>query len=334
MKNTAQLVELQAKKKGINLVLELDSNEIPTRFSTDHVRLSQIVRNLLHNAMKFTKEGTIKLSAKSLDDQPNCVKVTVEDSGIGMNRENVQKLFSHYTRIEFEGKQKMNPRGVGLGLNIASNLVELLAPKAHPNISVSSTPNQGSIFSFILENKEKIPTQEIPLEIPDGLPGETKPRLYPKLQTLGTSLSLNGKSPSEPLLKSCPCPKILIVDDNSFNTMAFETILSSLNIKCDLVYIGSSAIETLLRRENKKCGKDCKQYSVIFRDQEMAEMNGIETVKEFRRLQREKGICSLDMRIIGCTAHKSKEDVDRFVEAGLDQCIHKPISVAMIKDLL
>ena len=88
----------------------------------------------------------------------------------------------------------------------------------------------------------------------------------------------------------------------------------------------------MLRHENKTCGKDCKQYSTIFMDQEMAEMSGIDTVKEIRKLQREG--CLSALKIIGCTAHQSKEELDRFLQAGLDQCIHKPISAAMIKDIL
>ncbi len=88
-----------------------------------------------------------------------------------------------------------------------------------------------------------------------------------------------------------------------------------------------------MTRENERCSQDCKPYSVIFMDQEMPEMSGAEATREIRRLQGEN-LISPATRIIGCTAHKSKEEVDRFLEAGLDQCIHKPISNAMIKDIL
>ena len=116
--------------------------------------------------------------------------------------------------------------------------------------------------------------------------------------------------------------------------MAFETILGSLNIKCDSVYSGPASIKKLLDHENKKCAnKDCKLYSVVCMDQEMPEMTGAKIVKEIRRLQREK-LIPQNMRIIGCTAHKSKEEVGKFLEAGLDSCIHKPISKTMIRDIL
>ena len=347
LQSTAQLVELQADKKGIKLLLELDPN-LSAQFCTDHIRLSQIVLNLLSNAIKFTKEGVVKLCARPINHS-KWVKICVEDSGIGMSQESMNKLFSNYTHIEFEGRQILNPTGVGLGLNIASNLAELLAPKGHHNINVVSIPDQGSIFSLIIENKEKIA-----IKLEEDLEGDldnsdethkvtderheiTPPLFLSKVLRSNTSASLvplaMGRCESEPLMERCSCPRVLIVDDNPFNTMAFETILFSLEVKCDSVYSGSSSIKKLLNRQGKVCGKDCKQYSVIFMDEEMPEMSGTETVKEIRRLQKEK-LLSSGMKIIGCTAHKSKEEVERFLKAGLDQCIHKPISVGMIKDLL
>ena len=328
--STAQLIELQAKKKGIILKVELDPT-LPLEFQTDHVRLGQIVLNLLSNAIKFTKDGSVTLTAKSLN-QAQWVKISVEDSGIGMSEENITKLFSNYTHIEFEERQSMNPSGVGLGLNITHNLVQLLAPKDHQNISVVSALNQGSAFSFIIENKNKIPIQLKELEdqrndsndsfkIPDESPVNIKPILFQKLLSPKTSL------------QKCLCPQILIVDDNPFNTMAFETLLGSLDIQCASAYNGSSTLETLLQYESKKCCKDCKLYSIVFMDQEMPGMSGADTVREIRRLQKEKEL-SQNLRIIGCTAHKSKEEVEKFLDAGLDKCIHKPISLTMVKSVL
>ncbi len=109
--------------------------------------------------------------------------------------------------------------------------------------------------------------------------------------------------------------------------------LKGLNIKCDSVFSGSACLKRLLCRQNKTCGNNnCRSYSVIFMDQEMPEMTGSETVTEVRRLQRSNSIPF--MKIIGCTAHKAKEEVDKFMESGLDSCIFKPISVVMIRDVL
>jgi len=319
LKSTAQLVELQAKKKEIELQLDLDPN-LPHQFCTDHIRLSQIVLNLLNNAIKFTQNGAVRLTATPVSGNP-WVQISVQDSGIGMSQDNVQKLFGSYTHIEFEGRQIMNPSGVGLGLKIASNLSDLLAPKNHQGISVESIPGQGSTFTFIIENKEISPleldddlhdlekSQELAHNVADEAPGNIQPMSFWKLQTCFTTSSLIPPEP-EPTAKaktdSCSCPRILIVDDNPFNTMAFETILGTLEIKCDSAYSGSSAIKKVLNCESKRCGEGCRLYSVVFMDQEMPEMSGSETVKEIRRLQREK-LVPQGMRIIGCTAHKSKD---------------------------
>jgi len=130
--DTLQLVELQAKKKGVELRLTMhpDTQGI---LCTDHVRLSQIVLNLLNNAIKFTPKGSIILSATPADD-PNCVKISVQDSGIGIKKENVKKLFADYTHIEFADRAVINSTGVGLGLSIAYNLAKLLGPKTQKGI--------------------------------------------------------------------------------------------------------------------------------------------------------------------------------------------------------
>ena len=116
--------------------------------------------------------------------------------------------------------------------------------------------------------------------------------------------------------------------------MALETILHSLEIKCKSVYSGLDCIKKLLDLQKNTCSsQECQAYCVIFMDQEMPEMSGVETVREIRRLQRESQIPE-GIKIFGCTAHRAGEEVDKFMEAGLEKCIHKPISANMIKDLL
>ena len=115
--------------------------------------------------------------------------------------------------------------------------------------------------------------------------------------------------------------------------MALETILHSLKIKCDSVYGGPSALQKLRDHQANPCSKNCKSYSVLFMDQEMPGMSGVETVREIKKLQEENQISS-EIRIVGCTAHKGKEEVDRFLASGLESCIFKPVSISMIKDIL
>jgi len=348
LRNTVQLVELHAKKKGIDLIIEIDPSIQRMKFCTDHIRLSQIVLNLLNNAIKFTEKGTIKLIVKSIEGDPNLIQITVEDSGIGISQENIGKLFSSFTHIDLEGGQNMNPTGVGLGLNIAYNLALLLGPENRQGITVTSVLNRGSSFTFVIENKHHDQKDPLELSIPKNsnetaaveLAGHAGLKSSPRMQRIssGTSNSIAPiveKCDSPIVLESnqCTCPKVLVVDDNPFNTMACEVIFGSLEIKCDCVYNGSACIKSLLNREGKLCGENCRQYEVVLMDQEMPEMSGSETVKEVRRLQNQ-GLLFEEIKIIGCTAHRSDEEVEKFMEAGIDQCIHKPLSAAMIKDIL
>ena len=338
LKTASQLVEFQAKKKGLELLIELDS-ELPQNFCTDHLRVSQIVLNLLTNAVKFTNQGTVKLIASRVP-RTSSVKISVKDTGIGISQENLKKLFSSGALMDAEDREKMNPHGVGLGLNIASNLVQLLAPQSHKEINVVSTPEQGSTFTFVLENKlDNLERSDHhnSYEVAEEPSFFAQPRVFQKKQIVTSSPCSSSskieKFGPEFLVNLCSCPKVLIVDDNPFNILALETILRSLQIKFDSVFNGKSALQKLLSHKNKTCGKDCKSYSVVFMDQEMPEMSGAETVREIKKLQGQNMVSS-DIRIIGCTAHKGKEEIERFLAVGLENCIFKPVSITMIKDAL
>jgi len=88
----------------------------------------------------------------------------------------------------------------------------------------------------------------------------------------------------------------------------------------------------LIDRFEKKCGSHCQPIRVVFMDQEMAGMSGSDTVKEIKRLQELNMLP--EMRIIGCTAHGSKDEIANFMESGIDECIQKPISINKIQQLL
>jgi len=219
-----------------------------------------------------------------------------------------------------------------LGLNIAYNLAELLGPRNHQGIKVASSLNEGSTFSFMIEDKETLEILEISSDPCEVASEELAVAVQPS-RTLKPLPLETPQSQSELLVNVCTCSKVLIVDDNPFNTMALETILSSLELKCDSVYSGSGCIKKLLERQNKTYEKNCRPYSVVFMDQEMPGMSGVEAVNEIKKLQKEN-LVSSEMKIIGCTAHKSGDEVDKFMASGLNQCIAKPISMVLIKDIL
>ena len=343
--NTVQLIELQAKKKEISLQVNIHP-KVSGRFCTDHMRLSQIVLNLLNNAIKFTKNGFVELIAAPVEGAPSWVKISVRDSGIGMTSEDISKLFQTFTRIEINERTTINPTGVGLGLNIAHNLATFLGPKEQSKIEVASTLNEGSVFSFIVEDKDNgfycaDSEHRDFLEELSIVPNEVEIMAETALIKMMSCYSV--KSPrKESILSptfspkrhhsSCECPKILIVDDNPFNILALETILSSLRIKFESVYNGRSCLEKILNRIRYPCSGSCKNFALIFMDQEMPEMTGSETVREIKEIEKQNEVPHI--KIIGCTAHGGKEEVENFIASGINQCITKPISMPAIKKLL
>ena len=106
-----------------------------------------------------------------------------------------------------------------------------------------------------------------------------------------------------------------------------------MRFKCDSVFDGKAAIDKILYRQNNRCkGENCRVYGMVFMDQEMPGMTGSETVGELKKLQMQYLIP--EMKIIGCTAHGSDEEVERFMGSGIDQCIHKPINAAELMGIL
>ena len=179
-----KLFEIQAKMKGISLVLDYSKATSQGRFDplfcTDHKRFKQILLNLLSNAIKFSQlQGVVKvlvsevrknkgdsdhddhhpLSASSgSEDEKRFLKIEVEDQGIGIPKEDQKKLFTEFTHIENYDRISVNPNGVGLGLMISNLLAIQLGEKPEQvsnqqGLKVASEEGKGTAFSFILEDK-------------------------------------------------------------------------------------------------------------------------------------------------------------------------------------
>jgi len=165
VENCCQLLDIKAKMQCVKLTYEMDP-QIPDLFMTDHSRLSQIILNLLSNALKFTFEGEVKVATKLVT--PGLVEFNVTDSGIGMSQEDVSQLFRQFTRISYGKRKNINTTGVGLGLTIANKLVKALGPVRNRGIKVESQPDQGSTFSFIVQEGKSNADEEDELTVQDS----------------------------------------------------------------------------------------------------------------------------------------------------------------------
>jgi len=145
LENVADLFNVRAEEKGIELVLDI-APDVPERVIGDSLRLGQVMNNLVGNAVKFTEQGEIVIRVQQLDqaDGISTLHFAVRDTGIGMTEEQVARLFRAFTQADSSITRRFG--GTGLGLTISKKLVE----KMGGDIAVSSEPGKGSTFSFTI----------------------------------------------------------------------------------------------------------------------------------------------------------------------------------------
>jgi signal transduction histidine kinase/CheY-like chemotaxis protein len=201
MKRTRQLFQAQAEDKGIELFVRYDSN-FPQRLSYDPVRVRQCVSNLLSNAIKFTVKGRVEvaIAAKPMGEGAFMVCVDVTDTGIGMNAETMEKLFTVFTQADGATTRKFG--GSGLGLAISRQLARMMGG----DILVESTEGKGSIFRLTFK------AQEAAAAAATAPAAEAKPE--------PARLSLRGT-------------RVLLTDDNAINRQVIKLFIAPQG--CDIV---------------------------------------------------------------------------------------------------
>ncbi|MEC8293494.1 MAG: ATP-binding protein [Pseudomonadota bacterium] len=158
------LVSVHSQTKGLILSSEISAN-MPRLLRGDPLRLSQVLLNLLNNAIKFTEEGsvTLRVSSRIEDDKQEAkLRIEVQDSGIGIAPEDQQRLFDRFAQIE-EGMALQNNGGSGLGLAISQGLVRSMGG----DLQVHSTPEEGATFWFYLTLPIVDGRSELPVEVPE-----------------------------------------------------------------------------------------------------------------------------------------------------------------------
>ncbi|RFS18988.1 response regulator [Chitinophaga silvatica] len=170
--NMQSLFEHIAKDKGLQLSIEVQET-VPATIDTDQIRLEQILKNLLSNALKFTAKGDVQLLVK-MGDRSDTINFVVRDSGIGIPEDKQQVIFEAFQQADGSTRRKYG--GTGLGLSISRELAKLLGGK----ITVSSEPGKGSEFVVTIpiasEAVENTPVQEIDTTVPEKEETEDKNR--------------------------------------------------------------------------------------------------------------------------------------------------------------
>lgn len=213
----------------------------------DELRLTQIMNNLLSNALKFTEPGdSVSVRVSQLTQQGNPqYKIIVSDTGKGMSPEFLGRLFEPYSR---ESRFSSRITGTGLGMPIVKKLVELM----NGHINVESTPDVGTTFTIILP----FLLAQQPA-VPESVPA-------PRKEESGVSLA--GK-------------RILLVEDNAINMEVADEILSCNDMKVEQAWNGREAVEAFRKSEPY-------HFDVILMDMQMPEMDGCEAARCIRALNR------------------------------------------------
>jgi len=274
-----------ASAKGVKFCSYVDKN-IPKYTYSDFIRIKQILANLLSNAIKFTpKDGTVTLDIKLVD---NKIEFSVQDTGIGIAKENQAKIFELYTQEKSSTTRDFG--GTGLGLNICTKLAQLLDGE----ILLESQLGKGSRFYF------QIPIEEVTKEQVDRFNNSNK-----TLEDISQTFNNH----------------IMLVEDNITNQTFMKIILNKYKLSFDIANDGLEAIE--LYKMHK--------YDLILMDENMPNLNGSEATKLIREYEKQQNPNYTP--IIALTANAIKGDKEKFIKAGMDDYLTKPINKVKLTEV-
>ncbi|MCR5330583.1 MAG: response regulator [Lachnospiraceae bacterium] len=283
----------RAREKGLDFITEVDET-LPKAMLGDDVRLSQIVMNLLTNAVKYTEKGSVILRMRNGGREGDSVilNVEVEDTGIGIRKEDIGKMFESFSRLD--EKRNRNIEGTGLGMAIVTRLLEMMGG----TLTVESVYGEGSVFSFRVKQQIVDATQL-------GRYQDRREELLKEYE-------------GEKYLYTTGA-RVLVVDDNTMNLAVAKNLLKLCNIVPDMVKSGYEAIDILKGHK----------YDVIFLDHMMPKLDGIETLKIIREEKLEA-----DAKIIALTANAVAGVREEYLAAGFDDYMSKPIDLHRLEDML
>lgn len=269
---------------------------IPPVLYGDHVRLKQIVLNILTNAAKYTNEGYIEFKVDSVQKDGVCrLIISVEDTGIGIAKDKIDKLFTKFER--FDEEKNITIEGTGLGMAITKKLVELM----NGTIVVQSEYGEGSKFTVAI----------------DQVIVEGKTSLEPKIQPkkkIDTVEFLDAEGTDENTKK-----RLLIVDDNKLNLKVALRLLSHYNFEIDELTSGIDCIEKI---------KSGAHYDLLLLDDMMPKMSGVQTLQKLKELP------NYNIPTVALTANALSGMREQYIAKGFDDYLAKPIEKEELDKIL
>ncbi|MBQ7677179.1 MAG: DegV family EDD domain-containing protein, partial [Lachnospiraceae bacterium] len=284
------MLSIRAKEKNLAFTVDIDPS-MPSKLYGDEVRIKQILINILTNAIKYTKEGSVTFAVQCEYDPDSKAKAhilyEISDTGIGIRKESMPYLFTAFRRADEQLNR--NIEGTGLGLSIVKQLVDLMGG----NVTVNSVYTRGTKFVI-----------ELPQEIIDERPIG--------ILTFGKRHITNERANYRQSFEA-PDAKILVVDDTATNLLVVKKLLRETLVSVDTAESGAEALEKTLG----------ESYHLIFMDHMMPEMDGVECLHLLR--EQTGGFCR-NAKVVALTANAGSEVQTFYEKEGFDGYLVKPVT--------
>ncbi len=289
------MVADKAKEKSLKLTFQADPT-LPRTLYGDVIRIRQVFINILTNAVKYTSVGGVSVSLMGERREKDYRLVfKVKDTGVGMQQEDLDKLFEKFER--FDLKRNRSVEGTGLGMSITKQLLDLMGGE----IFVESEYGAGSCFVVFLP-------QEIVNPMPIGL------------------LDVNNYQEQQRQHKQtnsffAPLARILVVDDVESNLEVVRDLLGGTKIQVDTCISGKKALALA----------NMQEYDLIFLDHMMPDLDGVETLQ---RLMENPVFAAKKIPVIMLTANALSGEKERYLAQGFTDYLAKPVSVHLLEEML
>ncbi len=294
--DVVNMIQIKAEQKELEFVVQVEES-LPSLLYGDEGRILQVLLNLLNNAVKYTKKGsvTLRVHEAPAEDERFVLEIEVKDTGIGIKEEDMEKLFRDFERLDL--KENRNIEGTGLGLAITRNLVEMM----QGTLTVSSVYHKGSTF-----------TVRLPQIVKDKAPvGDFKRRFeeYKKQQTEYHE-SFVAKD-----------AEILVVDDNEMNLLVVRNLLKKTEMQITTCQSGMDCLQLIAEHH----------YDMILLDHMMPVMDGVETLHRAKKLENS---CCKNTPFIALTANAISGVRELYLAEGFDDYLSKPVNGKALEKMI
>lgn len=294
LQNVYHVIDVQAKQKGLSFHMDIEPN-LPNELYGDKDRIQGILINILNNAVKYTESGSVYFEIQPVAEEPFSIQFRVIDTGIGIQKEVIAHLFDTFS--QFDRTKNKNIEGTGLGLAITKKYVDMMSG----TICVDSVYGEGSTFTVTIPQKviDSSPMKQI-MSIP-----------------VSQNYSLNEKN------LSMQGHHVLVVDDNAINLKVIKGNLEQYDFTVDTA---SNGPESIFMCKNN-------EYDIVFMDQMMPQMDGIESMKHIRSLSSHYASGSSG-KIVALTANAVSGVKEQLLHLGFDDYLAKPINFSELERVL